>query len=170
VEQGADLVIQHHPHVCQGIERHGEGLIAYSLGNFVFRVAGNEYFHDKPDTDWGLVLNVDVSAAPSQPRFRYEARPVTIDARNDTRLSEGDQRASQLSALAEMSRGLDDWRVLRRERVRRCVKEAKATLYRLYYLGHRRGLGAVLADLGDLFKNPYERRWLYSLLSWGMLG
>ncbi len=36
VEAGADLVIGHHPHVLQGIERHGHGLIAYSLGNFVF--------------------------------------------------------------------------------------------------------------------------------------
>src|SRR5690606_1649612 len=36
VEAGADLVIGHHPHVLQGIERHGHGLIAYSLGNFLF--------------------------------------------------------------------------------------------------------------------------------------
>ena len=36
VEHGAALVIGHHPHVLQGIERHGKGLIAYSLGNFVF--------------------------------------------------------------------------------------------------------------------------------------
>lgn len=36
VEAGADLVIGHHPHVLQGIERHGHGLVAYSLGNFLF--------------------------------------------------------------------------------------------------------------------------------------
>lgn len=36
IDAGADLVIGHHPHVLQGIERHGRGLIAYSLGNFVF--------------------------------------------------------------------------------------------------------------------------------------
>lgn len=36
VDAGADLVIGHHPHVLQGIERHGRGLVAYSLGNFVF--------------------------------------------------------------------------------------------------------------------------------------
>lgn len=33
---GADLVIGHHPHVLQGIEFGDEGIIAYSLGNFVF--------------------------------------------------------------------------------------------------------------------------------------
>lgn len=33
---GADLVLGHHPHVLQGIERCGRAVIAYSLGDFVF--------------------------------------------------------------------------------------------------------------------------------------
>ncbi len=36
LDRGADLVVGHHPHVLQGIERHGRGAIAYSLGNFLF--------------------------------------------------------------------------------------------------------------------------------------
>jgi poly-gamma-glutamate synthesis protein (capsule biosynthesis protein) len=36
IDSGATLVIGHHPHVVQGIERYKEGVIAYSLGNFVF--------------------------------------------------------------------------------------------------------------------------------------
>jgi len=36
IDRGADLVVGHHPHVLQGIERHGRGAIAYSLGNFLF--------------------------------------------------------------------------------------------------------------------------------------
>jgi poly-gamma-glutamate synthesis protein (capsule biosynthesis protein) len=36
VDAGADLVIGHHPHVLQAIERYRGGLIAYSLGNFLF--------------------------------------------------------------------------------------------------------------------------------------
>lgn len=36
IDMGADLVIGHHPHVLQGIERYGRGHIAYSLGNFLF--------------------------------------------------------------------------------------------------------------------------------------
>ena len=34
--RGVDLVVGHHPHVLQGIERHGRGAIAYSMGNFLF--------------------------------------------------------------------------------------------------------------------------------------
>jgi poly-gamma-glutamate synthesis protein (capsule biosynthesis protein) len=36
INAGATLVLGHHPHVPQGIERFREGLIAYSLGNFIF--------------------------------------------------------------------------------------------------------------------------------------
>ena len=36
VEAGATVVLGHHPHVVQGVERWGRGLIAYSLGNFQF--------------------------------------------------------------------------------------------------------------------------------------
>lgn len=35
-DAGADLVVGHHPHVVQPMEKYKEGYIAYSLGNFVF--------------------------------------------------------------------------------------------------------------------------------------
>lgn len=36
VDAGADLVVGHHPHVLQGIEKYNGKYIAYSLGNFCF--------------------------------------------------------------------------------------------------------------------------------------
>ena len=36
IDQGADLVIGHHPHVLQGVEIYRQRPIFYSLGNFVF--------------------------------------------------------------------------------------------------------------------------------------
>lgn len=36
VDAGADLIVGHHPHILQGIERYRGAVIAYSLGNFVF--------------------------------------------------------------------------------------------------------------------------------------
>src|SRR3712207_9396070 len=32
----SDLVVGHHPHVVHGVERYKDGLIAYSLGHFLF--------------------------------------------------------------------------------------------------------------------------------------
>ena len=36
IDYGADLIIGHHPHVLQGVERYKDRIIAYSLGNFIF--------------------------------------------------------------------------------------------------------------------------------------
>lgn len=36
VAAGASLIVGHHPHVLQGVERIAQGAVAYSLGNFTF--------------------------------------------------------------------------------------------------------------------------------------
>ena len=36
IDAGADLILGHHPHVTQPVERYHGGVIAYSLGNFLF--------------------------------------------------------------------------------------------------------------------------------------
>jgi len=45
IDAGADLVVGHHPHVLQPIEKYRGRYIAYSLGNFVF--GGNVNPRDK---------------------------------------------------------------------------------------------------------------------------
>jgi len=50
IEAGADLVVGHHPHVRQEIEKYMGGWIAYSLGNFVFDQDWSE------ETMQGLIL------------------------------------------------------------------------------------------------------------------
>jgi len=36
IEAGANAVVGHHPHVLQAVEHHAGGVIAYSMGNFLF--------------------------------------------------------------------------------------------------------------------------------------
>jgi poly-gamma-glutamate synthesis protein (capsule biosynthesis protein) len=36
VDAGADIIIGHHPHILQGVERYKKGIIFFSLGNFTF--------------------------------------------------------------------------------------------------------------------------------------
>jgi len=52
IDSGADLVIGHHPHVVQPLEKYRNGQIAYSLGNFVF----DQGF--SPETREGMSLEV----------------------------------------------------------------------------------------------------------------
>ncbi len=57
IAAGADAVIAHHPHVPQGIEKYGHGLIAYSLGNLVF---DSDYVSAHEYTDLGYLLELDI--------------------------------------------------------------------------------------------------------------
>lgn len=54
IDAGAKIVIGHHPHVIQPIEEYHGGVVAYSLGNFIF---------DQPfskDTMEGMMLEVEL--------------------------------------------------------------------------------------------------------------
>ena len=68
IDAGATLVIGSHPHVLQPLEAYGGGLIAYSLGNFVF-----DGFWD-PANDSAILL-VELTAAGVA---GHELVPVTI--------------------------------------------------------------------------------------------
>jgi poly-gamma-glutamate capsule biosynthesis protein CapA/YwtB (metallophosphatase superfamily) len=79
-ENGADIVIGHHPHVLQGLEWHGTTPIAYSLGDFLFhnslphvternfsrmalgRLAPEEVRRDPNKFSRGAVLTVQISS------------------------------------------------------------------------------------------------------------
>ena len=52
VDAGAALVIGHHPHVVQATESYRNGLIFYSLGNFVF----DQY--QRPETQHGEIVEI----------------------------------------------------------------------------------------------------------------
>lgn len=54
IDYGADLVVGHHPHVVETIEKYKDRYIAYSLGNFVFDQ------HFSKETMEGLVLKATV--------------------------------------------------------------------------------------------------------------
>lgn len=42
IDAGASVILGHHPHVLQGVETYQDGLILYSLGNFVFDQVGED--------------------------------------------------------------------------------------------------------------------------------
>jgi len=54
IEAGADLIIGHHPHVVQNLEKYQGKLIFYSLGNFIF----DQYF--SKETQQGLAAGLEI--------------------------------------------------------------------------------------------------------------
>ena len=57
IDQGADLVVGHHPHVLQGIEKYQGKNIVYSLGNFCF--GGNKNPSDKDTMIFQQIFTVE---------------------------------------------------------------------------------------------------------------
>jgi poly-gamma-glutamate synthesis protein (capsule biosynthesis protein) len=76
VDAGADLVLGHHPHVLQGIERYKGALIAYSLGNFVFDFDETDYAHSGLPSAQSLILKVTLGREGVRD---FEVLPVRID-------------------------------------------------------------------------------------------
>lgn len=68
IDAGADLVVGAHPHVLQPVEEYNGGLIAYSLGNFVFDGFG-------PPATYSAVLAATLTPAGL---VDYEWLPVVI--------------------------------------------------------------------------------------------
>lgn len=79
VDAGADLVIGHHPHVVQPIEKYKEAHIAYSLGNFIF----DQNFSE--ETMRGMLLEVQVEnkkitgVAPKNIVLNKDFQPAIAD-------------------------------------------------------------------------------------------
>lgn len=76
---GATLVLGHHPHVPQGIERIGDALVVYSLGNLLFAAHSDAYMHDNlPHTGHSFLLLAEVERrrVKSFTRIPFAIRPA----------------------------------------------------------------------------------------------
>jgi poly-gamma-glutamate synthesis protein (capsule biosynthesis protein) len=94
IDAGFDLIVGHHPHVVQGIERYRDGLIFYSLGNFIF----DQYW--RPEVQQGLLLKL----TEINEEWQIELKPVeSATVRVQPREMVGDGRTMFLADLAARS-------------------------------------------------------------------
>jgi hypothetical protein len=147
---GAHIILEHHPHVPQGIEMHHGCLIAYSLGNFVFDSHTSSYMRTNgPHTAHSFVLLMDVGP---QGVTSFERVPVVIDQPPEERPhpAQGDKAKELLAYYAQ----LDQW--LRDDAV---VQRNWSQTARQYVLTLMRQLGA--SDDPDLFIHDILPRMLW---------
>jgi poly-gamma-glutamate synthesis protein (capsule biosynthesis protein) len=106
IDAGADLVVEHHPHVLQGTEEYKGKFIAYSLGNFCY---GG---HSNPQDKDTMILSVTITKTGDDISIEETVIPASISSftdRNDyrPRILEGDEAARVLGRVQEMSDQLD---------------------------------------------------------------
>jgi poly-gamma-glutamate synthesis protein (capsule biosynthesis protein) len=111
IDEGADLVIGHHPHVLQGIESYTGGLIVYSLGNFCF--GGNRNPKDKDTMIFTHTFAFDGDTLERRPELESTGvTPCSVSSvtnRNDFRptVLEGDDASRIAERLIEYSKDLN---------------------------------------------------------------
>jgi gamma-polyglutamate biosynthesis protein CapA len=71
VDAGADVILGHHPHIVQGVEKYQGRVIAYSLGDFVFDLW-------QPRLRESTILRMDLE---DRSDIGYEIIPVRINRR-----------------------------------------------------------------------------------------
>jgi len=98
IDEGADAVIVHHPHIIQGVEIYNGKMIAHSLGNFIFDLSYAETFPS-------MILNAE---AEESGFTGYSITPVYIDDYL-TRPATGELGNFILDHIAMRSRELDTY-------------------------------------------------------------
>ena len=131
VDAGARIIVGHHPHVIQGWERYGGGIIYYSLGNFLFPDYPEQglAFHGSAQIGLASCLFLDGSGSVAS----EELIPVQCNALGVVKPLAGSARVETLAHVESISSVLQDqdyeqaWKseVRRHEwrRLRRVVRE-----------------------------------------------
>jgi poly-gamma-glutamate synthesis protein (capsule biosynthesis protein) len=104
IDQGADLVINHHPHIIQGFEAYHGKLIAHSLGDFAFDL-------DYPETYPSVILNTKIN---QNGFYDYSVTPVYIDDYIPRR-AKGELGIHILDYLAQRSKELGTYLIVNRD-------------------------------------------------------
>lgn len=117
VDAGADLVLGHHPHVIQKIEKYKGKYIFYSLGNFVF------------DQKWSRATRIGLAAKvfiTSEGVEKLEFLPVFINDQDQPQALEGEE--AEL-ALENIGLKLSEEEVPAWDQTSRVFKEAKKYVF-----------------------------------------
>ena len=143
IDNGADLVICHHPHIMQGVELYNGKLIAHSLGDFVFDL-------DYPETMPTFILNVKVNETGF---YEFTLTPVYIDDYIPHR-AEGGLGLHILDDLAQRSKDLDTYLNINRDSVFATVimDTTNMTAYQTEYISE-----LPLEDAGNNWVSPPHR-------------
>jgi poly-gamma-glutamate synthesis protein (capsule biosynthesis protein) len=178
IDAGATVVAGHHPHVPQGLERHGHGLIAYSLGDFLFDLPRDVAdMKDHQRRYWGAHPVLEVKLAGGRVA-EHHVHWLTRDADGcyaaptADRLAELEADHARLSALladgAAVTRHMDG---VYRDQFRGMVYYLPLLFCRQFARGGSRHLRDFLWWLATL-RRGQKRRWLregfVSLFRWGI--
>jgi len=148
IDTGATLILGHHPHTMQAIERYHGGLIAYSLGMFQFEPRWPHNISRE-----AIMLSVDLQK--NGVVGGHETVPLIIDDDFIPRPAEGAMAEEIQNFLSEISRPVAEGRLTRSrwfEEIAPVYMKMNLESYR--YRIRRKGLFPLL-EMGAWFFTPF---------------
>jgi poly-gamma-glutamate synthesis protein (capsule biosynthesis protein) len=150
IDAGGSLILGHHPHVIQGIERYQQGVIAYSLGNFVFDMWQREVRQT-------MILKCELT--PGR-KIDYEIIPVEINLQWQPEIVEGKAARESLEAIRRLSNkvSVDTSDTVYRAELRRREEAYRREVLRWYLTHlHRYKPRRLAANLGRVVRRRLFR-------------
>lgn len=142
IDNGADLVVAHHPHVIQGYELYKSKKIFYSLGNFIFD--NLDYKREQSEQSIGIVVDIEKSNINTEViPIKYFKDKCTIDNGSLTQF----KKASQLLNSKEYYTLINE-----------ICSDCYTNIYKGYYLdvcGVRSIPGVVKLIIYKLFRKQF---------------
>lgn len=94
---GAHVILGHHPHILQGVERYRGRVIAYSLGDFVF-----DLWEERLRKS--MILRLDLRDANE---IGYEIRPVMINEKWQPEILQGEASSRMRTQIEDLASLID---------------------------------------------------------------
>lgn len=132
IDNGADLVLGHHPHVPQVIEKYNNGLIAYSLGNFAF------YIGDKSPKQpvYGFMLKIDLDRSEI---VDYQIIPYKVGVNLSLSLCKGNEFDDIIKKYKILSKDVCETKIYKKHWYKDIRNFYLGTIYYYYELDIKRG-------------------------------
>lgn len=103
IDNGANIIIGHHPHVIQAQEKYKDGLILYSLGNFLFDYIQSDSFGT------GLIAHITIS---DNGKINFSGKGINLSYKKTIELmpvTKFDKYFSRINEFYNEYKKLDDY-------------------------------------------------------------
>ncbi len=157
-EAGADLILGHHPHVIQGVERFGRTHVVYSMGNFIFDIDAGRVEHgfDPEDLRSAYMIEAELEATGVT---ALKTIPVWLDDNGIGAVASGDRGESIANRVRSCSERIEEgaasvWEHAGGTLVRHKLKCMRVSL-------RDGGLGFVFGELRRVRVRHFKLLWGY---------
>jgi len=149
IDEGADIILGHHPHYPQGLERYKDGIISYSLGNFIW----DQNFVGHTSSSFLLELELSKTQIIS-------ARIVPFKLDRAYRLLLNNSAIGEIDALSNViinDRKLEEeWYFITRNKLIEFIRNLISVMKRK---------GLVRRDIQEFYRNTFSPRFISTMNS-----